>query len=215
MGLLEEYGWALEQAVAELQDRGRLSGTLPVGFTMPALQYLRARACRVETPKIDCERWSLKAKAISNPNPCEGCRHPKRVFQERVLETLFHESLDRKTWARMAHQSHRVKYDDFRIAITNAFVKGWLTLAGFESLLNRTRQLEIAKLALGAEVQRVKDRGNRMRHDREEDRVALERELERQANLLDQKERIRARRVFLRVQGALSPDLRNLLQSYL
>ena len=210
--LFEHYQWAIDHALAELQERGRLSGTLPPAFTSNLLRIIRTSACASKNHAIECAKWTMKPLAGQigpppyqvvrrseedgqygvDPYPCEGCQHPKRVQQQLLIEKLFEKSHDLNTWKRYAHQGARMKFDDFRIVVATALCHNWITRDYFGIIMTRINELEIAKWAVRAEVARAKERQSHSKNGPIIlDVAGIELELKKQANLFQQRERKR------------------------
>ncbi|MCS6514648.1 hypothetical protein [Burkholderia thailandensis] len=120
----------------------------PADETSSALRYIRQMACR-KSGVVDCGCWSGGELAIPlGQYPCRDCNEPgvaMREFSDALFDSgrsgnLKDERVMRRWMSPDA--SAPMTSDDYRRALANAWVHGWLTSQQAASMLQTSLELE-------------------------------------------------------------------------
>lgn len=238
---LKDFSWALGRVLGDWQHRRpkQLRHELPPGYTTPILRSLRANACRYEAPKsVSCAKWSQTNPRLEDPTVtldvsdfsahqgpysltsefvCRDCKNPyvsHAVLFDKLGLSEKNENFNERTWRRYVNEEKPIKVAQFRRAVSNAFLLGWLdTLQAF-SIWQFVDQVDMARKGLLAVFQRASERkGFRLRPGFDISQEEIEREMEKQRRLLELEE---TRAIDQRLKaGDLPPDLRQMMEEAL
>ena len=185
--------------------------SLPPSYTSSTLQYIRVNACMHKAREtIECSKWSqtdpwpvdpaVSSAPFSSPEKkgpfmlthdyrCAQCRHPI-VSIDLLIRTIGvgerKVGFSDRTWRRYVNAKDPMPVDQFRQAVRNGFLQGWLGLWQFLSIMLQIDQLNTSRKTFLAVFRRASERKafrERKVVDISEDEV--NRELKKQLRLLD------------------------------
>lgn len=238
---LEDFTWAFHKVLGDWRDRRpkQIRETLPPAYTSSTLRHIRINACRHAAPKvIECAKWSQTDPFPPDPGMswyprskdkqegpflltadyvCDQCKHPE-VTNDMLVSKLCldqqNADFSPRTLQRYMNSEEPMPVDQFRRAVANAFGQGWLSLWQILSIWQHIDQMVTTRKGLLAVFRRALERKDwRERREIHFSPAEIERELEKQARLLDSEA---ARMIDQRFRaGNLPPEIEQLMREVL
>ncbi|HDR8990027.1 TPA: hypothetical protein QDA96_006015 [Burkholderia vietnamiensis] len=148
--------WALRQVLQDWKKRGvqKARAMQPAESTSSTLRHIRQMACR-KSGIADCGCWSRGELAIPlGQYPCRDCNEPgiaMREFSQALFgsgsDGNFKEERVMRRWM-SPDAPAPMALNDYRRALANAWVHGWLTSHQAASMLQAALELEATSSAL-------------------------------------------------------------------
>lgn len=211
---MENFNWAVGRIFSDWLRRRpkQLRQTLPPNYTTSILRLIRANACRHEvSDSVECSKWSQSNPRSEDPQHmpgaedakgpysltsefvCGRCKHPY-VTSATLISSLGlsdkKASFSDRTLRRYLNDGEPIPVEEFRRAVANAYLRGWLGVWTAYSIWQQIDRLDVTRKGLLAVLQRASER-KAFRQDQVVDVSPdeFERELAKQRRLLDYAER--------------------------
>lgn len=188
MPVFDNFRWAIKTIEGgrrsdETPDgesiKSRKLKSLPGDFTSSTLRFIRMNACR-SAGVADCAAWEsalepaafiggVPVKVVrrkfeegqsANSYPCSDLKRCSRplVPMKQFSESLWQFSKEQSDVRRWMGSRSGMGPDDFKRAVANAYVKGWLGESAFAHLMERAKQLEAVIISSRRIRKKIRDR---------------------------------------------------------